>query len=49
MSVVSLAPGGAAMVDMLRQVIAETIDEVLDPVSAADRTALIDILSRVAP
>lgn len=48
-SVVSLAPGGEAMVDMLRQVIAETIDEVLDPVSDADRTALIDILSRVAP
>lgn len=48
-SVVSLTPAGVAMVDMLRCVLAETIDEVLDPISASERVALTEVLSRVMP
>lgn len=46
-SVVSLTEKGEAMVEMLRGVLAETIDEVLDPISAGERATLTEVLSRV--
>lgn len=47
-SMVDLTPRGVEFADHLREVIAETIDEILSPVSEAERETLIKLLSRVS-